>query len=419
MPLLCTTGAASARGFGNLYQRVAISSTGWASSLGFGVNSPVSMVLDSNNNIYISGQSYVIFKIASDGTAVWQRILQQSGTGFRDLIIQSIQVLSSNSISVAGGTSNGAVFWLPAFSVVNVDGTVSSSRYFTSATYDYIDSQAISSAGSIYLCYRSSSNYYLVRVFNGVGVAKKRYTNASHGVKFIGSGAGDTAYLGATSPSIPCITKVDSNLSILWKLNGNFVFAKALELNGFVYVTGYDTSSSDGVILKINASTAVLVWAKKYLFGVLSSVAADSSGNIYVAGNTSFDKKGIVLKFDSNGNLIWSRSILISGLVSNQYTYIPSIVVNNTNNTFCVQFAVSSSSTSCFMLSVPNDGTLTGTYTVGGTTFDYSSNSANLSSISPSFSSLSMSLAAASNNEFSFTLSPSSRSLSYSKISIP
>ena len=377
------------------------------------------MVIDSGNNIYISGQSDVLFKIASDGTLVWQRILQQSGSGYRALQISSIQVLSSSLISVAGQTSNGAAYFLPAFSLVNVNGTVSSSRYFSSAAFDNIDSQAISSAGSIYLCYRSSSNYNLVRVFNGVGVAKKKYTNASYGIKIIGNGAGDTAYLGATSSSIPCITKVDSNLSVLWKLNGNFVFTKALELNGFVYVTGYDASSFDGVILKIDASTAVLVWAKKYLFGSFSSVAADSSGNIYVAGNTSFDKKGIILKLDSSGNLIWSKSILISGLVSNQYTYISSIVVNNTNNTFCVQFAVSTSSTSCFMLSVPTDGTLTGAYTVGGTTFDYSDNFANYSSISPTFSSLSISLAANSGNEFSFTLSPSVGSLTYSKISIP
>ena len=419
MPLLCTTGAASARGFGNLYQRVAISNTGWASSLGFGARGSVSMVLDSNDNIYISGQSDTIFKIASDGTAVWQRILQQSGTGYRALQIQSIQVLSSSLISVAGGTSNGAAFFLPAFSLVNVDGTVSSSRYFASAAYDYIDSQTISSAGSIYLGYNSSSGYNLVRVFNGVGVAKKKYTNASASLKFIGSGAGDVAYLGATSSTIQCITKVDSNLSVLWKLNGNFVFTKTLELNGFVYAIGYDTTSYNGAILKINASTGSPVWTRKCLYGTLSSVAADASGNIYVAGYTTFDKKGIVLKIDGNGSLIWSRSVLISGLVSAQYTYVPSIVVNNTNNTFCVQFSVSSSSSSCFMLSVPNDGTLTGTYTVGGTTFDYNNNFVDYSSVFPSFYSLSISLAASSGNEFSFTLSPSAGSLTYSKISIP
>jgi hypothetical protein len=71
------------------------------------------------------------------------------------------------------------------------------------------------------------------------------------------------------------------------------------------------------------------------------------------------------------------------------------------------------------MLSVPTDGTVTGTYTVGGTTFDYSDNVATYSSISPTFSSSAISLAANSGNEFSFTLSPSVGSLTYSKISIP
>jgi hypothetical protein len=423
MPFLCTTGAASAKGFGNLYQQIVISNTGWASKLGFGANSSASMTLDSDNNIYITGQSNVIFKISPNGTVVWQRILQQSGTGFRDLQISSIQVLSSSLISVAGGTSNGSISFLPALSFVNVNGNGSSSLYFAAATYDYIDSQTVSSAGSIYVGYNSSSIYNFFRVFNGVVVARKKYSSARFSLKIIGNGAGDTVYLGSSAAFIPSIIKLDSNLSVLWKLSGPFVFNKVLELNGFVYAIGYDTNAYDGAILKIDASTAAIVWAKKYSFGVLSSalssVAADAYGNIYISGNTSPNKKVIVLKIDSNGNLIWSKSILIRGLSSTQYTISPSIVVNNTDNTFCVQFAINTSSLFCFMLSVPNNGTLTGSYTVGGTTFDYSDNSVSLSSISPSFTSPAISFASIPINDSSFGLSVSSQSLTYSKISIP
>jgi len=132
------------------------------------------------------------------------------------------------------------------------------------------------------------------------------------------------------------LAKLDSNGVLLWNtflgsnVGGEGAEAVALDLTGNVYVAGGTsaswgtpvrafTSGGDGFAAKLTSNGA-LIW-NTFIGGggtdAAHSVAVDSSGNLYLAGDSDanwgspdrpfsggFD--GFAAKIDSNGNLLWS-----------------------------------------------------------------------------------------------------------------
>ena len=412
MPFLSTTGAASAKGFGNIYQQTAIAANGWMARIGIWTGLLTS---DADNNIYCTGTARggtrTFFKIGSDGALAWQKAFPLSP----QYNIYTIQSLSTGLISVAGSiSSSGSVA-----TFLNNDGTVSSSRLIASG--QNFSSSASTSSGSLYASFVYTYST-LARFYNGSIVVKKAHIGSN--CFFSGGGASDTAYVYSNTISIG---KVDSNLSFLWKIySSSFGFVQAVESNGFVYaISSYLTSNL--AIVKFDASTGVVSWAK-YLPSIslydsstlIGTIAVDNSDNVYVTGRIPSTTTAGVFKISSSGSLVWARSVLISGLSTFDYTTVPSIVVNNTNNTICIQAVnVSSSINYSILLSVPNDGTLTGTYTTGGNSITYSVYSKSLSTVSTSFALSSQSLANVSITDASTSITLSTPTNTYSKISIP
>ena len=416
MPLLCTAGAASARGFGELYQLTTIANNGWMARIGAYTNLGTK---DTNNNIYVAKTSSAfVLKVGPDGTLAWQNNIVQSTNA---ISIKDIKAIGSSSIAVSGQTLAGTIANKPAFSLLNTDGTVSSSTYFNVSLSAFFSGSSVSAAGSLYvsgLITSGSTSFF--RIYNGAVVTKRLYTNASNGLYFIGGGAGDTAYLGDPLYGVvSCLTKIDSNFSVLWKLSSNgFLIKQVVESNGFAYaVAAY---SSNFYILKFNASNGILVWARTLSANLGACLVLDNADNIYAGGYSSGTKNGVVAKIDSNGALVWQRYVSILGLPAYDSTVISSIFVNNPSGTICIQVSPAYNSTAySILLSVPNDGTLTGTYTAGGTSVTYGVNSSSFSTVSPAFSSPTISFGTSTSAEASVSLAPSATAYTYNKVSVP
>ncbi len=140
---------------------------------------------------------------------------------------------------------------------------------------------------------------------------------------------GESDSFGAGSPLYPSLTllKYSSIGSLIWQrvwgwapccgiTADDFGYAIALDSSGNIYITGYAFSNTKTIpILKFDPN-GNLLWQK--VWGALSNsengygIAVDSSGNVYVTGSAYVYGGGsldlILLKLDSNGNLLWQRS---------------------------------------------------------------------------------------------------------------
>jgi len=413
MPTLATLGAASARGFGDFYTVTSIPNGGWMAKIGAYTRF---MTIDAANNLYVGNTVGLILKVAPAGTLTWQTSVNQSGSSIN---VNGLQFLNSNLIGIAGNSGGGAPVTLKAsITLLDTSGNIFSSRYVSNTGNFAFNSMVTSDNGSLYLGGIVLSGVTgLFKYYGNSIVTKKFYSNASTSLTFIGGGSNDTAYLGDLSNGIATsITKVDSNISVLWSFK-NSTFNKVsqvVESNGFIYAVGASS------IVKLNASTGAFVWANTLSSSQLTCLAIDSSNNIYVGGYNSSAKTGILFKVSSGGTLSWQRNFVMSPIDASLFTIVSAVTVNNTNNSVCVlistPFNVSPIS---ILFSVPQDGTLTGTYTAGGGTLVYAVNSGSFSSVSYTFTTTSPSFGSPSYIDSALSLSSTAASTSYDLISIP
>jgi hypothetical protein len=118
------------------------------------------------------------------------------------------------------------------------------------------------------------------------------------------------------------LIKYDSSGSLIWNrtwggANRDDGSEVAVSNTGDIYQVGstwsYGSGDSDVVLLKYDAS-GNLLWYKTWggtLWDYAIGIAASNTGEIYITGNTksygSGDSDFFLLKYDSPGNLIWSR----------------------------------------------------------------------------------------------------------------
>jgi hypothetical protein len=415
MPVLATLGAASTRGFGGFYETTAISASNWIAKAGTRL---VSTAFDGTGNLYSVSGSGIIIKTASDGSATWKK---STTVGSSTAIWEKVAVVSPSVIYVTGSYFTSG--YIPLFAVLNGSGNVTSARSITTA--GGLSNLAVSSSGAVYTSgYITTSNggtvlvNHFFKIVNGAITTKRYYNNqAEVNFGFIGAGSSDSVYIGG-DVSTPPITKINSSFGILWKFLYSSIDAnQAVESNGNLYVAAtYSVSPFRVAVMKLNASTGTLVWAR-VLSATSSSrgfyVAVDDSSNVYVGGRTSTDS--VIIKVDSDGNLVWQRSVSI-GVASS----ILSISVNTATNTiYALCSPTSSGNAYSFILSIPTDGSLTGTYSVGGTSVTYSSTSETFSTLTPTSTSPSLSFSTSTLADTSRTLTVAEATPTYDLITLP
>jgi uncharacterized delta-60 repeat protein len=311
------------------------------------------IVLDSSNNVYISGvgNSYQIqvAKYNSSGTIQWQRSLTPSA---RNGYAYSIALDSSANVYICGDAYDTS-FSSEAIQIVKYDtnGNIQWQRSLQSSFASVIDvgkGVAVDSSGNVYAC-----GYSPPTEFSG------EYQ----------------AYL----------IKYDTSGTLQWqrKLHGSgskdYAYAVAVDSSSNVYVVGETDyldpfGQSDGLIAKYNSS-GTIQWQRTFgnvtgfSYGAtrIQAISVDSSANLYICGITSRYSPDTLLiaKYDTSGTIQWQRNMAngtrVRGYgiaVSSSSVYVCGELRESSNNDFIIA-------------KLPNDGSLTGTYTVGASSIVY------------------------------------------------
>ena len=190
--------------------------------------------------------------------------------------------------------------------------------------------------------------------------------------------------------------QLKSQTDIIWgKIFGSqqdeYVLNHVMDASGNLYVAGKTTGiigtenfgKNDGFLTKIDSAGNVL-WSRQ--FGTpgeedIQWCAIDKSGNIYLTGSTTGDLNGrnsgkedvIVVKFSTDGQLLWSKQFGTAGS-----DVAKGIYSDNAGNIYVTGFTEgklgqsSSGKNDCFIMKLDNDGNQIFTTQFGTPEDDYS-----------------------------------------------
>ena len=373
---------------------VSQSAFGWIVTLGD--SSPEygeSIAVDSSGNVYISGQTrpvgdYDCFvaKYNSSGTLQWQRSLGGNSSDYG----YSVAVDSSGNVYVTGITfSQGQGSADILIAKFNSSGTVQWKRLLGSSNADYGNGIAVDSSGNSYITgyaasatygqddiitakYDTNGNIQWQRILGGTGNdGGTAIAVDSSGNSYItgytnGSGAGNYDML---------LVKYNSSGTIQWQKtvgasNTDWGEGIALDSSGNIYLAGYTNATSgagsyDFVVSKLNSSGTVQ-WSRTLGGSSLDygrAIAVDSSGNVYITGETASTGtgmyEGLIAKYNSSGVLQWQRI-----LYGSQNEFLKGVGVDNSGNFYVGGRTASSGEgdQEFIIAKLPDDGSGTGTY---------------------------------------------------------
>ena len=204
------------------------------------------------------------------------------------------------------------------------------------------------------------------------------------------------------------LAKLDSSGTVIWKTKynppdtmggGPIAFNITTDTSNHIYVNYGNTSASTlygGLLVKHNASNGSILWQRNYYTSyssdgpnyVRGKKVLFANGFVYLAGtsefygsSTSFPSSypksfGWIIKFNTSGTVQWQRRIKPSSWNTASPIDTVDIAWRDNNIYFTIPTPASQGSgytydESFLILKVPDDGSKTGSYTVGGLNFVY------------------------------------------------
>ena len=352
----------------------------WQRSLGT-VSNPEegwAIAIDPSENVYITGyadvagqaNNVIIAKYNTSGTIQWQK--QLAGVGTKNEYGTSIAVDSASNVYVSAySNAGGATYDILTFKLDSF-GNMSWQRSLggTGGTgTDFGIGIALDSASNVYVTGFSDNNstYDLV-------LAKYNTTGTLQWQRTLGNNTGGS----------------DAGYGVVVDSANN------------IYVTGL--INGIGILVAKYNSSGAIEWQRSLtgsatIFAV--GAAVDSSNNVYVTAYGDISGSGganydiFTAKYDSAGTLQWQRKL--STTASDQ-SY--GIALDSSGSMYNIGVTYVSGVAVALLTKFPSDGTLTGTYSLGGFTYTYAA-----STLTPATSTLADNIGSLSGATSSLTLS--------------
>ena len=253
--------------------------------------------------------------------------------------------------------------------------------------------------GDAYLLGRENTGKFVTIKYNASGTIQwqREFDNNTYGLDPRGittASNGDVYCVGATTINQSStggdsfIAKYNSSGTVQWqkvlKTNGQDIFESVItdsnnEPVAVGWQSGEGAGSDDAFIAKYNTS-GTLQWQRR--IGGSSSdkfiaVTADSSNNYYAVGtslSTTVDARDIlIVKYNSSGTIQWQRKLGLSEYLDD----FPKVSIDSLGDLVILfeSQELGFGGQDYFVAKLPSDGSLTGTYTLDGVDFYYSSSS--------------------------------------------
>ncbi len=370
MPVITTIGAMSARGFG-------FSSGGGASFWWADFSDPPVLAGERIYTSLTSDQHIIVGTNASPAVdAVYLAKLSSSGriidwqdTYTADTIRSNkiggpVLVNSSDAMFVAGQFRDHILGAGYGVMEIASSGATVTAQYIGDDSAGSVSPCVADGAGNIYFI----SPAGLFKLNSSLAFQWGR-TLSGAGLLLLGLATDGTSFYTLGSDSLPrwSLTKWNSSGNITWSkfltstITSNEGNTVCVAPSGNVYGAGTVHASADSYVSCVNSSGAGQ-WQRALTAGGAWFVSAvDSAGNLYVGGNCSAG--GALAKYDTNGALLWQRSI---GTSAGDTVY--GLVIDDVNSAMVIGLAGASNQ---IVVRLPTDGTHTGTF--GALTYAVSS----------------------------------------------
>jgi hypothetical protein len=338
---------------------------------------------DSSSNIYSFGNSggAALSKISSTAVVGFTKQLGTSNANFYGGAV-------SSGGNIAGvGYSGPFGSYLALVSVYNSSGTLSLQKSGNQPIFLY---DAIYDGTDLIVCgfinSAPSNKVYIAKLDSSLAITWQKtldFTTQSIGYGIAKDSASNYYVAGdQDSQSRTLLAKYNSSGVLQWQkrltpipsVGGSASFrAIAIDSSNNIYCGGYYGNNLDQIIAKYDTSGNI-IWVRGLVAGAfyfsVVGIDVDSSGNVYPIStvNTS-TRGGLITKYNSSGVIQFQRIIReTSGIQWDS----PRLATSSNGKIIVGGYGVPSSNYIEQYLVAPNDGTLTGTYTVGSFTYSYS-----------------------------------------------